>query len=352
MAETQNINTTLTSGATVPKLQYFRNGGGNAILYSDNPTGEITLTGKVPATTTSVTINNYTLREYNAGNTNFVYKISLAIGNIQDGKNVYKLELAQKNGTILTEELVIYQTTDTGKMQEYQRNVDAELIASLNTPEKIAEREKEKSEKIAKIEALSDGFYYNNNLEPFTLKLTFLADKEIPTKYADHASNALRTLGINIEAIPLTAREFDEMIKAGKKDYDAIIVGLQSPGTIAHMGSAFFSGENGNANFSNLTSKNFVALFDSLKNVSDLEKSQKIQEEIITFMNDMSFFFPISRPEHTFYIDKNIRGLTIPKVISSFSDLSHILDTASLNNKYQTSLEGKNFSGFVSWIFG
>ena len=69
-------------------MQYFRNGNAYAILYSDDPAGEISLNGVVPNTTTSVTINGYTLQEYSAGSTAFVYKISTALGTIKDGNSI------------------------------------------------------------------------------------------------------------------------------------------------------------------------------------------------------------------------------------------------------------------------
>lgn len=56
----------LTSGATYPTLKYFTNGSGNSVLYSDDGEASIRLTGTVPATTTQVRINDYTLREYTA----------------------------------------------------------------------------------------------------------------------------------------------------------------------------------------------------------------------------------------------------------------------------------------------
>ena len=97
-------------------MQYFRNGNAYAILYSDDPAGEISLNGVVPNTTTSVTINGYTLQEYSAGSTAFVYKISTALGTIKDGKNTYNLELTQKDGSVLKETLTIYHTTDKEKI--------------------------------------------------------------------------------------------------------------------------------------------------------------------------------------------------------------------------------------------
>ncbi len=288
-------------------MQYFRNGNAYAILYSDDPAGEISLNGVVPNTTTSVTINGYTLQEYSAGNTAFVYKISTALGTIKDGKNTYNLELTQKDGSVLKETLTIYHTTDKEKMEEYKKSVDEELLTELNSAEKIAERETAKQEKIAKIQALEDNLYYNADYEPFSLKLTFVSDREASLTYADFTISAIRQLGIVVESDPIDTKGLDAMIKSGKKNYDMIIVGVRSPNTIADLGTAFFSSENGNPNFSNITSKNFVDNFKELKNTADKGAADELKQKIIDFMNEQNFYLPISQPVHKIYMHMDVK---------------------------------------------
>lgn len=309
LSEASAIETTLTDPKNIkmPRTKYFRNGGSNAILYSDDPKAEISLFGNVPTSTTAVKINNYQLQEYSAGSANFVYKISAEAGTLKNGKNEYILSLPQRDGSTLTETLTIYHTTDKDVMNTYQRSVEQELLQSLNSPEKIAEREAEKNEKIAKIQALSDTLYYSESLEPFTLKLAFVSDKDAPAKYAEFTTETLASLGINVEHIPLTAKDLSTLITSGEKNYDMIIVGLRSSGTIADLGNNFFSSENGNPNFSNLTSKNFVDLFDKLKNIASEEKAEAIHTEIANFMNEHSFFFPISQPERHIYVHRDVK---------------------------------------------
>lgn len=252
-------------------------------------------------------VNDYKLQEYSAGNTNFVYKISTEAGTLKNGKNDYKLQLPQKDGSTLTETLTIYHTLDKSAMEQFQKGVEAELLTKLNTPEKIAEREKQKQEKISKISSLEDSYYYNEKYEPFTLKLAFVSDKDAPAKYAEFSIESLRQLGVKIEQIPLTTKNLSTLISSGEKNYDMIIVGLRSPGSAAHLGTTFFTSENENPNFSNLKSKNFVDLFEQLKSVSSKEKAVAIQNEIVNFMNEYSFFFPISQPERKMYLHRDVK---------------------------------------------
>lgn len=351
LAEANNIETKVTSWAEIPKLKYFTNGGGRAVLFSDDPKMEILLNGVAPATTTSVVVNGYRLQEYSTGSTHFGYRISDNFGNFKNGKNTYNLELRQENWTTLRETLTIYHTTDPQEMEKYKYEVEMQYLEKMNSPEKIAEREKVKAEKIAKIEALKDNAYYNEKLEPFTLKFAFLSDKEIPAHYANFITKNLEDLGIIIEPQPLTTKELDAMIKSWEKKYDLIFVWVQSPGAIAEIGTRFFSSNNGGANFANVTSKNFVALFESLQNAIDENKVIETQNQIINFMNEQSFFLPVARPEHTLYIDKNIKWFSMFPIIPSVSTLSDSFDTVSIRDKYQINTQDKSIGNFFSWLF-
>ncbi len=59
-------------------------------------------------------------------------------------------------------------------MEEYKKTVESDFLAMENSETKIAERENAKNEKITKIEALSDGVYYNEDQSPYTLSLAYL----------------------------------------------------------------------------------------------------------------------------------------------------------------------------------
>lgn len=350
IADVNSESTTLTSGGSIPKLKYFWNGGGYSILYSDDPKAEISLFGKIPSTTTSVTINNYTLREYSAGSTQFVYKISSEAGTLKNGKNTYELKLAQKDGSTLTETLTIYHTLNAEQMNTYKWEVEQNLLAELNTPEKIAERENSKQEKLTKIEALDPSLYYNANYEPFSLKLAYIAEKEVGNIYTEFTASALKEMGISVELNPLEAKALDAMIKSGEKNYDMIIVGVRSPGTIADLGTAFFSSEKGNPNFANISSKNFVNLFEQLKNTPDPEHATELKNKIINFMNQENFYLPISQPIHKFYMHMDVKWMKMPKIIDNHSSLAFVFDTLSKREDYEKNTEWKNISGFFSWF--
>lgn len=351
LAETKNQETTYSGNIVYPKLQYFQNGWGNEILYSDDPNANILLNGQIPASTTSVKINDYTLQEYQTGSTNFWYRISIESGSIKPGKNTYTLTLTQKNGSILQETLTLYQTTDPDEMQKYKDTVQAELLATENTTEKIAERENKKNEQITQIEWLSDGIYYNQDLKPYTLNLAYLWWQNEMETYANFIEWELRKIGILINKNALAPEDIENMIKTGEKNYDMILIGVEAPGNIARIGRVFLSSEAGNGlNFSNIQSKNLDTSFEELRKTTDESWALAIEKKIVNYMNDMSFFLPISSPNHTVYIDRNIKWVLMPKVIPDITALAYVFDKVSIKDDYELSSEGKSFFGFFEWI--
>lgn len=98
------------------------------------------------------------------------------------------------------------------------------------------------------------------------------------------------------------------MIQSGTKDYDMLLIGIEAPGNIARIGRAFLSSDAGaGVNFSNIQSKNLDGLFEVLRSTTDVMHATEIKQEILSYMQDMSFFLPISSPEHTLYKDRNIK---------------------------------------------
>lgn len=337
--------------AEIPKMKYFKNGGGYAILFSDDPKGEIALFGKVPDTTVSVAINDYFLQEYTTGSNNFVYKVSSENNTLKHGKNTYQLSLKQKDGSILSEMLTIYHSTNAEEIKNWHDTVNTELVAIANLPEKLAKREAEKQQKLAEIAKLADNTYYNEKYEPFTLKVAFMSEKQASQDAVEHMSAVLDKLGIVVNAEAISTKEMESLIKSKKRDYDILVVGIRSPGTISHMGEAFFSSANGNPNFSQISSPYLENLFLELQRISDSQKMQELQTKIIAFMNEESIFLPISKPQKTLYVDRNLKGFTLAKTIGSYSDLFKSFGGLSIKDYYQKNLNDKSISGFFSWIF-
>lgn len=351
LKEAHDISTTQTGGVEYPKLRFFTNGWKNAVLYSDDPHPNIRLTGSVPSSTQTVTINNYTLQEYAPGSTSFAYRISQENGTIKEGKNEYHLVLTKQDGSTESETLTIYQSTNPTTLEEFKQAVEAEYLKEKNTEEQIAERQKQKDARIASVEALKDHGYYNADLKPFTLSLAYVESQEAHDAYTSIIVQALSALGIETTLDTLSIKDVESMIKTGKKEYDLLLIGVEAPKNIARIGKTFHSSEaKAGVNFANIESKQLDALFASLRSTTDVGEAKRLQSEIVTFMNDVSFFLPVSSPQHVFYIDRDIKRFSMIPVIPSVSTLSTVLHKVSIKDEYEIQWENKGFFHFFSWL--
>lgn len=153
--------------------KYWTNAANSTTIFIDDTTPEVLLSGKTPAGTKSVTINEYTLQEFDSGSSKFIYRVKLDGGTLKEGKNTYHLVLSLNDGKTLTEDLTLYWSADKDRMITYKNQVRDEYNATQNTPALIAERDRKKAEQVEKIRTLSDEFYYNSKLEPMSLKVGY-----------------------------------------------------------------------------------------------------------------------------------------------------------------------------------
>lgn len=89
LADIDSTSTTVTGGIEYERPSFFQNKSNSLILFADSASGGIILRGKVPPKTESVSINGYTLREFQPGNTSFVYRVGPENNTLSEGKNAY-----------------------------------------------------------------------------------------------------------------------------------------------------------------------------------------------------------------------------------------------------------------------
>ena len=71
------------------------------------------ISGKVPTDTTSVSVNDYTLKEFTLGSPRFSYAVSLTDGTLKEGKNTYTVVFNTGTGVKITEDTMdIYYSKD------------------------------------------------------------------------------------------------------------------------------------------------------------------------------------------------------------------------------------------------
>jgi len=77
VASIESTSTTITGSIVYDKPSFFVNKQNSNILFINDATGGLLLSGNIPNTVTSVIINGYQLKEFRPGNKKFSYRVSL-----------------------------------------------------------------------------------------------------------------------------------------------------------------------------------------------------------------------------------------------------------------------------------
>lgn len=98
------------------------------------------------------------------------------------------------------------------------------------------------------------------------------------------------------------------MLQSGNKDYDFIIIPFEANGRLSRIGQVFLSSEAKNGiNFAKIESKKLDTLFAELRVASIKEETEKVEQQILDYMQAEGFFLSLSSPLHTLYVDKNLK---------------------------------------------
>ncbi len=348
----ESTSTTITGAISYDKSQFFSNKQNSNVLFVNDATWWILLTGNMDANVSDVIINWYQLKEFRPWNKKFSYRVSVEDKTIVEGKNTYLLEgKIGDTETTTGEILTLYYTKDEAKMTEYKKSVDEEYRARNNTPALIAEREREKQKQLEAAAALNPQYYYNKEWKEFRITVAYVTGIQSTESYAKTIENTLRKLSIMTELVTLEPKALQEIITTGKKEYDIIIAWVSAWETISEIGQLFDPSKAWKwVNLSNIEIPKLSTLFSELRSATLPEQIDKITTDIIKIMEEESFFFPISSPIHTLYIDRNLKWIRNIPVIGWPKAIYDILEFASIKDEYVFNYESKSFMWFFGWI--
>lgn len=352
VASIESTPTTITGNIIYDKPAFFTNKQDSTVLFLSDATGGILLTGNMPSTVTTVIINWYQLKEFRAGNKKFNYRVSTEDKTIVEWKNTYLLEgkIGDTN-TTTGEILTIYYSPDKEKLAEYKKTIDDEYIARNNTPALIAEREREKTKQKEAALALDPLYYYNKDGEVFKVKVAYITGLQSTESYAHTVEETLKKLSIMAELIALEPKTLQEIIKSWKKDYDILIAGISTWDTLSDIGQLFDPDQAGKGiNFANIEIPKLIGLFNDLRATMVSEQKDTIIKDILTIMEEESFFLPISSPIRTLHIDRNLKWVRDIPVLAWTKNIYDILEFASIKDIYVFNSNEKSFAGFFGWI--
>lgn len=293
-------------------------------------------------------INEYKLSSFKKWNKDFFYRLKTDFKNIFPGENSYKIYFTIWWKKELKEEFFITFSTDKNKLKSIEDTFFKKNIpVQENKVKKVVNEERKQ-----KIIALEDKYYYDYNLNKFTLKLYYIDNNEELIGVANTIKNSLQTYGIVVNEIPISISDLNKKINSWEKDYDMMLVWIDLwifdfniyPYFHSSQSKLWFS-------FSNLKNLNLDILLEELKtNILSNEKRIEKQKYVLDIIHDRRIFKALYQKENNVLIDKNIKNFTLKNNISYDTAIADALNKSYVTNEKKINFSQKNFYDFLDFI--
>ena len=323
---------------------------------------DILLTWVTPKETSEVYINDYKLKDFAPNNRYFYYRIKTNFNNIIEWENNYKIYFTINWKKTLYEELTFIYNKDQNKLNEEKAN----LIKKLDLEKKQSEKKEigninlsiENEKKLETINILLDQlnlldekFFYNKNLEKFTLNLIYIDwDKEI-NQTTLYIEKTLKEIWIETNAKPIILSQLQDYLWNEKK-YDIIVSWINVWYFPFNLFAYLHSSQVKNwYNFSNIRKTSLDILLEELQwNVLWDDKIKENEDKILDILQKEQILKTLYTPKINLLIDKNINNINFPSNIPDNSLRIDILDKAYINDKRIIDFENKTLINFFKFI--
>lgn len=135
---------------------------------------EVLISGNVPTGVSAVSINDYKLKTFLPGNTKFYYKANLDLKTLKNGVNSYILYFEMDGKKTKRDVFTIYQSDDLAWLKQKEAELKATLAKqTTKTQVTSSSLQSEREKTLKKITELDAAFYYDVNLAPYTVNLSY-----------------------------------------------------------------------------------------------------------------------------------------------------------------------------------
>ncbi|MCD5385126.1 ABC transporter substrate-binding protein [Candidatus Gracilibacteria bacterium] len=315
----------------------------------------ILLQGKVGTDVKEVYINDYKLSNYKAGNQKFYYRLKENYKNIKEGVNSYKIIFNENGKKVLKEEIFFIYSKDKNKLEKYKKDFIKNLfIKEQKEKEKLLEAtvkvEIDKN-KLEKLSSLDDNFYYNENLEKYSLNLYYVSTEKDLEKTAIYIKNTLTDIGINIELYPIRISNITNILQ-NKNEYDMILTGVNLGIFNYNIFPYFHSSQVKNGyNFSNYKKTSLDILLEDLKSeIKTKDEIKHIENKILEILKKEQIIKTLYTPKINLLIDKNIKNISVPKLLTSKTDRKLIYNNIYIKEEKIINFQNKGFINFIKFL--
>lgn len=305
----------------------------------------------------AVYIDDYKLKWFTKWDDFFYYRLKEeTYETIKEWKNVYNVYFEKKWKKTLKEEIIVFYYKDASRLESGKESFYKTFIK----PEVIKEEPKVDKPSIdpelkAKLDGIDDKFFYNKNIEKFTLKLMYIGWEKDLTDTADFIKSSLSEYWIDIQVQPITLNDLSKLVASwnSSDSYDLMLAGINLWYFDFNIYPYFHSSQAKlGYNFSNIKKLSLDMILE------DINSNKLSQDKVINFENkaleilkDEQIIKTLYTPVINLLVDKNIRNFSIsdklPSQVGRFDYLSNIY----VNEKRNINYENKWLIDFFKFLF-
>jgi len=303
----------------------------------------------------AIYINDYKLANFKSNSSKFYYRLKLSYNTIKEWINSYKIIFEENWEKKLKEEIFFVYSKDKNKLEEYKK----ELIKNLYIKEK---EEKEKlleatikveidKNKLSKLSNLDEQYYYNDDLEKYTLNLYYISTEKELEDSAFFIKNSLLEIWIDVELFPITLNDLSKVL-ADKNQYDMILTWVNLWYFDYNIFPYFHSSQVKNwYNFSNIKKTSLDILLEDLKSeTKNNDEVEKIKNKILDILKKEQVVKTLYTPKINLLIDRNIKNINLPKKLSNKDERKNIYNTIYIKEEKIIKFENKWFFNFIKFL--
>lgn len=295
----------------------------------------------------AIYINDYKLSSYKSWSKDFIYKLNEKFKNLKIWENNYKIYFQISWKKVLKEDFYIIYSQDIEKLNKIKETY------FKTKPENTTDFEKNIDiVRKNKIEKLDNRYYYDYNLNKFSLKLYYINNNEDLYTVSNIIKNTLETYWILVEVLPLSLSDLNKKIISWEKDYDMILLWIDLWLINYNIYPYFHSSQSKWwFNFSNLKNLSLDLLLEDLKtHIFSSEVLLEKQKQAITIINDRKVFKPIYEEIDNFLIDKNIKNFKSYSQIPNETAFMDSIIESYVSEHREIIFSKKSISDFIQFI--
>ncbi len=306
----------------------------------------------------AVYIDDYKLKWYKEWDNYFHYRLKEDnYETIKEGKNVYKIYFEKKWKKVFKEELVVFYYKDESKL-EIEKN---SFFESFIKKDVIVKKEPEKKVVIdpiikSKLDSIDDKYFYNKNIEKYTLKLIYLrTDKDL----VDTAEFIKKTLGeywIDLQIQSVDLNDLWKFISSWDNfnNYDMILAWINLWYFDFNIYPYFHSSQAKlGYNFSNIKKLSLDIILEDI-NSNNINKDNLIdkQNKALKIIKEEQVVKTLYTPLLNLLIDKNINNKFKKEDISTWQiDRVNYLSDIYINEKREINYKNKGLLDFIIFLY-